>query len=275
MLATTDDRLGTFDWNTDDWDSVDWTTFWDRQRAALRGLDPRAFAAGPVPRHRRALLSPSDAWSRDTIADTVERLTARVLDNTLPWVADRFGPHDAGADGERSTIIAVREVWCHAAGHWWTRPVVGGRLPAACPEHDVPLDPCHPSAEGSCFRAEGGWALRVRVGASVGWDSEIQLPEALAAAIGVAPQRLLELRPGNGRGPVLRLWRGRRDGWVRGDIEALLPVEARAGDMLFVSFVGLRYSVMFTSPSRTSPPVVRVAALVGLPASSAALEEFV
>lgn len=268
------DHVGTFEWTTDDWDSVDWSTFWDRQRLGAHSrLASVQSSIAPLSSRQWRIRTPDDLWRRESIADTLERLTTPIFDNSIPWAPDRFAPTPDGPPSE-DAMPGLREVWCQPGNHYWLRPVIAGRAPLACPEHDHPLDSGHASEDPSCFRFGTAWALRLEVVASLRWSNDVEMPDALAGAIGLAPQQIREVHSAVGRGPLLRLWRGRHGASVRGRIDELIPADVGAGDRLFIAFDGSRYAVHHTSPDRQSAPRARLAALTGLELSLAEHPDF-
>jgi hypothetical protein len=169
---------------------------------------------------------------------------------------------------------SLRQLWCEPGAHYWFQPATHARRAAVCPDHAAIGDIQHPSANAFCFQLEYGWSLRLEVSTSLRRLEQIDLPEALAAAIRLAPQQLIEVTPTGTAGPVLKLWRGPRGTWCRGAIGGLIPEEAMAGDRLFIAFDLPHYRVESFTVTGVADPIEKLAALVGASATSTAAEDF-
>ena len=123
----------------------------------------------------------------------------------------------------------------------------------------------HPSSQADCFRLDLGWGIRLRTTAKARRLDQIELPEALAAAVGVAPQQAIEVDPASGRGPRLTLWRGKRSATCKGPLASLIPASATAKSRLFIAFCPPLYSAVFVPVVGGEDPLQLVACLVGLP----------
>lgn len=174
----------------------------------------------------------------------------------------------ANANRETDTATGgstVRQLWCDAGGHFWFRPPIRGTRPKACPVHAATRDVPHPSTDPALFQLESGWSIRLSTSPRLRKADEIELPETLAAAMGLVPQQLTDVRPGATSGPKLTLWRGRRGASCRGPIGDLIPASAKPTDRLFLAFAPPQYEAQFVAIAPDSKPLQRLAGLVGLP----------
>jgi hypothetical protein len=228
-----------------------------------------------------------NAWSRCRVCGGVNP-GERVHSTTTVLVGARdrkpAGPHasriqrgrtrkDTTSAVEGTGGSSVKQLWCDAGGHYWFRPPTRGRRPTVCPEHAAVRDVPHPSTDRSCFRLEFGWSLRLEVSGHLRNAHEIEVPEALSAAIGLLPQLRTEVGPIAHQGPSLKLWRGRGGGKCTGQIGDLMPADAADGDRLFISFNLPHYQAKVFAVPGKADSVDRLTALVGLPSRASADED--
>src|SRR6476660_7903428 len=113
MRPDSKSRAGTYEWNTDDWDSVDWSEFWDRQIGrGTAGVDSALASATRLAAPRRQVRL-ADLLQRESLSDTVDRLSRPVPDTSIPWVPDAAG-NTIPLQASDSSDTSVREVWCQA-----------------------------------------------------------------------------------------------------------------------------------------------------------------